>query len=79
MIQGDAHKLIDSPMFGKILVKDVYEHGRCYMQNGSEHPYKEVRAVDYCCDYTNRKKAERSGYETLDEFIERQKLDKGYY
>ena len=71
MILGDAYKFVDHPMFGHILVKDVYEHGNCYMQNDKEgHPYKEVKSIDYCPDYINRKKEIKHGGKTLEEWIE---------
>ena len=43
--------------------------GRCYMQNGDGTPYKEVIGSSYCPDYINRKKGNRIGKQTLEEWI----------
>ena len=43
--------------------------GNCYMQNDSEgHNYKRTNEMDYCPDYTNRKKEEKKAG-TLEDWI----------
>lgn len=72
-------KMIENPglalVNGKLVTNEG--RGRCYNSNDSEgHYYHEVKGNDYCPNYTNRAREIKYGFETLEEWIERQGLDK---
>ena len=49
-------------------------HGLCYMHKDNDTPYTEKDGDSYCWDFTSRKKELRSGFETLEEWMERQNI-----
>lgn len=54
------------------MVKTIpWAKGNCYMQNDSNgNNYKETSAIDYCPDYTNRKRYEKKNG-TLENWIKK--------